>query len=90
MRRQGRDEDRGSPTWTASGVGQGTSGTSIDVPAVGTPKLSGHQRRKKVRERKKKKKKGKKKEKRKKKKEKKKKKKKKERKKKREKERKKK
>ena len=40
-----------------SGVGQGTSGTSIDVPAVGTPKLSGHQRRKKVRERKKKKKK---------------------------------
>ena len=44
---------------TLSGVGGGTSGTSIAVPAVGTPKLSGHQRRKKVRERKKKKKKGK-------------------------------
>ena len=26
-----------------SGVGEGTSGTSMEVPAVGTPKLSGHQ-----------------------------------------------
>ena len=47
------------PITLPSGVGQGTSGTSIDVPAVGTPKLSGHQRRKRVRERKKKEKKGK-------------------------------
>merc|ERR1712208_81903 len=27
----------------SSGVGGGTSGTSMEVPVVGTPKLSGHQ-----------------------------------------------
>ena len=30
-----------------SGVGEGTSGTSMEVPVVGTPKLLGHQRRQK-------------------------------------------
>ena len=37
-----------------SGVGEGTSGTSMEVPVVGTPKLSGHQGRKEEKERKKK------------------------------------
>ena len=32
-----------TPTHTHSGIGEGTSGTSMEVPAVGTPKLSGHQ-----------------------------------------------
>jgi len=34
-------------TLANSGVGGGTSGTSTEVPVVGTPKLSGHQGRKK-------------------------------------------
>ena len=29
-------------TLNSSGVGEGTSGTSMEVPVVGTPKLSGH------------------------------------------------
>ena len=34
----------------ASGVGYGTSGTSMEVPVVGTQKLSGHQKKRKRKE----------------------------------------